>query len=151
LGAQKPERVKKSFWYSLGISFLITGAIGLFLYLTGEFWIGIIIGKTSTVAIKHAMIRMLHVTLFMFVYAINTILIHALQAFGYPILISVTNILFNLVFRVAWIQFIYPMKPEFATLPLCFTFSWILSMVFYAIFFFFVYRRYIKKGICKKI
>lgn len=151
LGANKTERVKKSFWYFLGINFLITGTIGVFLFFTGEFWISIIIGKVSKIAIEHAMIRMLHVTLFMFVYAINTVLLHAIQAFGYPTLITITNILFNLVFRVLWMQFIYPLKPEFATLPLCFTFSWILSMTFYAIFFFFVYRRYVKKGICKKI
>ncbi len=151
LGAGQVERVKKSFWYNLGISFIITGALGVFLYFTGSFWIGLIIGRDASVAIQHGMIRAFHVTLFMFLYAINSVLSHALLAFGYPTLTSITNIVTNLVFRVLWMTFIYPLKPEFATIPLCFTVSWILHTLFFAIFFFFVYYRYTKKGICKKI
>jgi Na+-driven multidrug efflux pump len=151
IGAGKPDRVKKSFWSALVISVIITGSIGVFLFLTGEFWIGLIIGRSSTFAIEHGIIRAFHVTLFMFVYAINTALSHALLAFGYSSLTSITNIASNLVFRVLWMQFIYPLKPEFSTIPLCFTFSWFLLMLFFAIFFAFVYIRYIKKGTCKRI
>lgn len=151
LGANDPSRVKRSFWYILVINFLITGSLGLFLYLTGEFWISLIIGKASTVAIEHGMIRSFYVTLFMFVYAINTVLSHALLAFGYSILTSISNIAFNLIFRVLWMQLIYPQNPVFSTIPLCFTFSWILNMTFYAIFFLFIYTRYVKKGIHKRI
>ena len=91
------------------------------------------------------------VTLFMFVEAIKQVLSHALLAFGYSMLTSVSNIAFNLVFRVLWMQLVYPQNPVFSTIPLCFTISWILNMTFYAIFFFFVYLRYTKKGIRKKI
>ena len=94
---------------------------------------------------------MLWVTLFMFINAINQVLTNALQAFGYPMLTSITNIAFNLGFRILWMQFIYPLKPEFSTIVLCFTVSWILNMIFYAIFTSIVYFRYTRKGICKKI
>ncbi len=151
IGAGKVDRVKQSFWYTLVISLLITGSLGAFLFFTGEFWIGLIIGRSSSVAIEHGMIRALHVTLFMFVYAINSTLSYALLAFGYSVLTSISNIAFNLIFRVLWMQFIYPIKPEFPTIPLCFTFSWILNMLLFTIFFIFVYRRYVKKGICKRI
>ena len=151
LGANDPSRVKRSFWYILIINLLITGSLGLFLYLTGEFWIGLIIGKASTVAIEHGVTRSFYVTLFMFVYAINAVLSHALLAFGYSVLTSISNIAFNLVFRVLWMQLIYPQNPVFSTIPLCFTFSWILNMIFYALFFLVVYVRYVKKGVHKKI
>ena len=151
IGAKAPERVKQSFWYIIGTNFLITGLIGLLVYFTCGFWIGTIIGTDSTVAIEHGVDRAFYVTLFMFVFAINTTLSHSLAAFGYPILTSITNIAFNLVFRVAWMNLIYPLNPVFSTIPLCFTFSWFLNMLFYAIFFAFVYLRYVKKGICKKI
>ena len=87
----------------------------------------------------------------MFVYAISTLLTSALNAFGYPMLTSITNIAFDFGFRVMWMQFIYPMNPKFTTIMLCYTASWLLNMSFYLVFFCFVYRRYVKKGICKKI
>ena len=151
IGAQNVSRVKKSFWYFLLINLSITGALGVIMYLTGEIWIGIVVGADSVAAINYGMYRMLWVTLFMFINAINQVLTNALQAFGYPMLTSITNIAFTLGFRVIWMQFVYPLKPEFSTVMLCFTVSWILNMLFYAIFTAFVYRRYVKKGICKKI
>ena len=151
IGAQNVSRVKKSFWYLLLINLSITGALGVIMYLTGEIWIGIVVGADSVAAINYGMYRMLWVTLFMFINAINQVLTNALQAFGYPMLTSITNIAFNLGFRILWMQFIYPLKPEFSTIVLCFTVSWILNMIFYAIFTSIVYFRYTRKGICKKI
>ena len=151
IGAKDVNRVKKSFWYFLGFNILITGTLGVLTYLTGELWISIIIGKSSPAAINYGMTRMFHVTLFMFVNAINQVLSHAIQAFGYPMITSLTNIAFTLGFRILWMQFVYPMKPEFSTVVLCFTVSWILNMIFCAIFTSIVYLRYTKKGICKKI
>ena len=151
IGAKNPDRVKKSFWYFLAYNIIITGSLGVLAVLTGRLWLGAILGASSTAAIDYGMIRMMHITLFMFVNAISMVMTHALQAFGYPMLTSITNIAFNLGFRVIWMQFIYPLKPEFSTIMLCFTVSWLLNMTFYSIFTSFIYRRYVKKGICKKI
>ncbi|MBE6578100.1 MAG: MATE family efflux transporter [Ruminococcaceae bacterium] len=151
IGAGKVERVKKSFWYLLCINVLITGTLGALAFLSGRFWIGLIVGSSSKNAIDFGMQRMFYVTLLIFISAANSILTSALQAFGYPLLISVTNIFFNLGFRVMWMQFIYPQRADFATIMLCFPVSWLLNMLFYAIFFTVVYIRYTKKGICKKI
>ena len=155
IGARNPERVKKSFWTIITSNVLITGTIGLLLTLSGEFWLKLVLGTSASkdiaVSLQHGTIRMLHVTLFMFLYAMNTVLSHSLQAFGYPSLASITNISFNLIFRVLWMTFIYPLNPVFSTIPLCFTVSWILHFAFYGIFFSIVFYRYMKKGICKKI
>lgn len=151
IGAKNPERVKRSFWYILAFNFLISGAIGAFTYLTGRFWLGLIVGMSSKAAIEFGMKRALYVSLFMFIHATNNTLSHSLQAFGYPFLTSITNIFFNLGFRVLWMQLVYPLDPQFNTIMLCFTVSWTLNMIFYAIFFTPIYIRYSKKGICKKI
>ena len=151
IGAKKPERVKKAFWYMLGFSVLISGSLGVILYLTGEFWLGLILGTSSTAAIEYGMERLFFVTLFTAIAAINGVLSHAFQAFGYPLFTSVSNITFTLVFRIIWMQLIYPQNPTFTMVMSCFTVSWSLNMIFYAIVFTFIFRRYIKKGICKKI
>ena len=119
--------------------------------MSGRFWIGLIVGASATLAIDFGMVRMLYVTSLMFISAANRILTSSLQAFGYPILVSITNIFFNLGFRVLWMTAIYPRMPDFSTIMLCFPVSWVLNMLFYAIFFAVVYLRYTKKDICKKI
>lgn len=151
LGAKNTERVKKSFWYLMGFSVLIAGTLGVLVYLSGEFWLGIILGSSATAAIAYGMMRLFYVVLFLFVSGANAILNHALQAFGYSLFTSITNIAFTLVFRVLWMQFVYPKSPKFETVMLCFTVSWILNMLLYAVFFSIVYFRYTRKGIYKKI
>ena len=151
VGAKNPERVKKAFWLSLGYNFFITGTLGILACLTGEFWIGIIVGKSAEVAIAYGMLRMRHVAMFMFVNAISVVLTRAMNAFGYPIFTSITNIAINLGFRVLWMQFVYPHSQEFSTIMLCYTVAWLLNLSFYLIAFSIVYTRYVKKGICRRI
>ncbi len=151
MGANDRDRVKKSFRYIMLFNVLISGAAGVATYLSGRFWIGIIIGPSATAAIEYGMRRMFFVNLFMFVAAINGVLSHALQAFGYPLFTSISNIAFTLGFRILWMQFVYPLKPAFDTIMLCFLVSWSLNMLLYIVFFSFVYTRYTRKGIYKKI
>lgn len=151
IGAKQPERVKQSFWLLLGFNFLITGTLGVLFYVSGRFWLGVILGSAEASAIEYGMIRLFYVCLFIFVLAINNILSHALQAFGYPLFTSITRVSFTLGFRVLWMLLVYPKFPTINTIMLCYLVSWILNMILYATFFTVVYRRYTKKGICKKI
>lgn len=151
IGAKDVERVKKSFWYLLLFGVLVAGSVGAILYLSGRFWIGIIVGFSEKTAIDYGMRRMFFVTLFTFVAAIIGVLSNSLQAFGYPLFTSITNIAFTLGFRIFWMQCIYPLKQEFDMVMLCFLVSWTLNALLYTVFFAFVYRRYTKYGICKKI
>jgi Na+-driven multidrug efflux pump len=151
LGAKSASRVKRTFWYLLGINVIITGTIGAVAFLNGRFLLGLIVGSAPKAVIDYGMVRMFYVTLFMFISAANSILTSAIQAFGYPLLVSITNIFFNLGFRVIWMKFAYPLNPTFSTIMLCFTVSWVLNMIFYIAFFAAVYLRYTRKGICKKI
>ena len=151
IGAKKPDRVKKAFWYSAVLNLLICGAMGVVLYLSGRFWIGIIIGFDEVEAINYGMLRLTYVCLPVFVHAINSAMGGAIQAFGYAATRSISNIAFNLGFRVIWMQFIYPLRQTYDMVMCCFLVSWLLNMLFYLVLFSVVYTRYIKKGICKKI
>ena len=151
IGAKNVARVRKTFWLCLLYNFLIAGSLGVLTYWTGEFWLGLVLGNPTADAVSYGMIRLFHVLQFMFVYAISNVLTASLNAFGYPIFTSITNIIFNLGFRVFWMQVVYPRSQTFATIMLCYIVAWLLNLSFYIIAFAFVYRRYIKTGICKKI
>ena len=151
IGAKNVDRVKKSFWYSSAINVLISGSMGVLMCLGGRLLLGLILGMDETAAIDYGMVRLCFVTLFMFVNATSRSFNSALQAFGYPFLTSLTNVVFTLGFRILWMQVIYPKNETFEMVMLCYTVSWILNMLFYATFFTIIYYRYVKKGICKKI
>lgn len=151
IGAGNVERVRKTFWLCLAYCTLIAGSVGILTYITGELWLGIIVGMSSAAAIKYGMVRLFYIALFMFINAVSSVLISTMKAFGYPMLTSITNIAINLGFRVFWMQFIYPIYPKFVTVMQCYTVAWILNLVFYMLFTSIVYTRYVKKGICKEI
>ena len=151
IGAQKVDRVRKSFWLCLLYGTVLAGSLGVLTYLTGEFWLGIILGSSSTAAIEYGMLRLFYVILFVFLYAISNVLTGAMKAFGYPMLTTITNLFFTLGFRVFWMSVIYPTSTKFSTVMLCYTVSWVLNLIFYIIFTMVVYRRYVKTGACKKI
>ena len=151
LGAQNKPRVIKSFWTILWLTVSISGIVGTLMWLTGRFSLGLIVGADATEAIRFGMSRLTYVTLFTFIYAINTYIAHVFQAFGYPMFSSISNIAFTLGFRVFWMQLIYPTHRTFDNIMLCFPVSWGLNLLFYIIAFSFVYIRYVKKDICKQI
>lgn len=151
LGARDKEKVKKSFWYILFFTIIISGTLGVVTYLSGRFWLGIITGMGAKAAIDYGMQRMFCVTLFVFVSAINHVLSSSLQSFGYPLFVSISKITFTLGFRTFWMQVVYPQNQNFFTLMLCFLVSWSLNTLLYIVFYTAVYLRYVKKDICKKI
>jgi len=130
---------------------LITGSMGVLLYLTGRIWLGMIVGFEQAADIDYGMIRLSYVCLTLFVHAINSSMGGAIQAFGYAGIRSISNISFNLGFRVIWMQFIYPLNQTFGMVMQCFLVSWLLNMLFYAVLLSIIYPRYMKKGICKKV
>ena len=151
IGASHGKRVRKTFWLCLIYCAAIAGSTGVLSYLTGELWLGIIVGRSSAEAIRYGMARMFYVALFMVIHAVNSILISAMKAFGYPMLTSMTNVVMTLGFRIVWMQLIYPLYPKFVTIMQCYTVSWALNFLFYILFTAIVYRRYVKTGACKDI
>ncbi len=150
IGAQKPDRVRKAFWYTFVFAAATGGLIGILMTLSGEFWVGLIIGTSSQEAIDYAMIRMFTVTAFSCIAAASTVLGSAEHAYGYPVFGTISTIFFTLGFRVLWMNVFYPKAPTFAMVMICFTISWTLNAIFKGATVLVLNSRY-RRGIYKKI
>lgn len=149
LGAEKPDRVKKSLWYNLGLAILINAVVSLAVLFTNEYWIHIFL-KDDLSAVAYALTRN-DMLMAAFAFAvINAVLGAAIQAFGYPVCSTINSIVWVLGFRAVWMAFIYPAHPTYATLIWCFVVSWCFTMICNICVFAFVYARY-KQGKYKKI
>lgn len=144
LGAMKQDRVKRSFFHSLWMAVLTGLVIGGFMYLSGEFWLSLLLGKDSADAVSFGMVRLLFVTLMYFIAGANGVLGHAIQSFGYPLVSSVSSIGCVLVFRMIWMTWVYPVYQNFYCLNACFTVSWMLLLLCNIVSFTIIYRRYLK-------
>ena len=129
MGAEKPERVKKSLLYCFSFAILIGTILGSLVYLNGRTLLSLILSNDEA-AIEYAMIRLFYIALFYGIQAANGVLGHSIQAYGYPIYSAVNSIFFTLGFRVIWMTFVYPRYQTFSSLMLCFTVSWILILLF---------------------
>ncbi len=143
LGAEKTDRVKKSFFHCLWISFVFAFIFGIFFYRTGRFWLGFIV-PDDPVAVEYAMISMEHIIQFYFIAAVNGVLGQFIQSFGYSFLSSLNSVVFVLGFRVFWMNLVYPHIESFRGLMFCYTVSWTLLMITNIIMVSVVYRRYTK-------
>ena len=139
IGANLPDRVKKSFFHNLWLGISMGILLGGTLYLTGEVWLSLLLGQDSAEAVRFGMVRMFFVTFVYFIAAANGVLSNAIQAFGYPLVSSICSVFCVLIFRIIWMNTVYPAFPNFHCLNACFTVSWILlllcNIVFSAVFF----------------
>jgi Na+-driven multidrug efflux pump len=143
IGAQKPDRVKKSFFSCFTIGTLLTGIVGVLLYLSSDFWLSII-QPNDLVAVEYAKIKMFYVLLFYGFGGVTNILAGGLSAFGYTVLNSITSVVSVLGLRTMWMVLIYPRYETFHVLMACYLASYIVRALLYAIFFTLVYKRYQK-------
>ncbi len=148
IGANKPDRVKKSFYQCLALSAVIGGIVGAIAFFTGKFWLGLIVGFDEAEAIKFGLVRMSCTSLFYFVACINNIYGSALQAHGYSTLSAVNSIFSVFVFRIIWMQGIYPFYADHPTyerffmVTFCFLVSWLIRMVINLVAFPIIRARY---------
>ena len=149
LGAEKPDRVRRSIATCIGINLVVTSLLGISFYASGHFWLNLLL-PDSPASIEFAMIRMGFLTRNYVICGINGILGPALQAFGYSTLNSLNSILFVLVFRVGWMTFVYPRYQSYTCLIACFIVSWFLLMVTNVTMNLIVLRRY-RKGIYRRL
>lgn len=135
IGARKPDRVNKSFWQCMLLTICFGGVVGVVTFFTGRFWLGLIVGFNNEVAITFGLVRMSCTTLFYFVACINNVFGSTLQAYGYSTVSAINSIFSVFVFRVIWMQGIYPHCADMPTyerffmVTFCFLVSWILRML----------------------
>ena len=149
LGAQNKKRVKDSiFWCLLmasSIGMLLGGLATIFsrpllmLYVSDE--AAIVAGQT----------RMMYTLLPHAIAAITGVLANTIQAFGYSIICTINSIVSVLLFRIFWMNVIYPINPTFDMLCRCYLVSWMLVLVVNIIFTLYLYNAKLKKGTIKEI
>jgi Na+-driven multidrug efflux pump len=105
----------------------------------------------SADAVHYGQIRMLYILLPYAIAALNGILSNTIQAFGYSIFSTLNSILSVFVFRMIWMQNVYPLYPTFHVLMQCFLVSWMLIALVNLIFFFVLYYGRFKKNKIKKM
>ena len=128
IGAKKPERVKRSFWLCMLLTTIAGGGVGALTYLTGKFWLSLIVGA-DVAAIEFGLVRMSCTTLFYFVAAINGVFASAILAHGFSIASAINSVFSVFVFRMIWMQVLYPHFETFWFVVVCFVVSWVLRML----------------------
>jgi Na+-driven multidrug efflux pump len=129
IGAGKPDRVRKSFRLCALLSVAVGIVLGFALYLSGRFWLGLIVGSDQQ-AIEYGIVKMACICLPVFINSLTNVYESSLQARGYAFLASVNAIVFVLVFRIVWMQFVFAQYPTWLCLMLCFTVSWTFRLLF---------------------
>lgn len=141
IGAGNRDRVKKSILVCLLFSVTTGLALGYGLLAFGHSILGLIV-PGDTVAIAYGYIRMQFLFSTFFVACYNAVLSSAIQAFGYTSLPMATSVVTVLLFRVAWMAWIYPLYLSIQSLYFCFVCSWCLTMLVNTVIFAIIYTRY---------
>ena len=150
IGANKPDRVNKSFWQCIALTTVFGGLVGAIAFFTGSFWLGLIVGFDNEIAITFGLVRMSCTTLFYFVACANNVFGSTLQAYGYSSISAINSIFSVFVFRFIWMQGIYPhcaycpTYQRFFMVVVCFIVSWVLRMIVNIVVFSVVRRRYLR-------
>ena len=144
IGAKKPGRVKRSFWLCMLLAIVIGGGVGVLTYLTGRFWLSLILGA-DVAAIEFGLVRMSCTTLFYVIAAINGIFASAILAHGFSAASAVNSIFSVFVFRVIWMQVLYPHNETFLFVMACFVVSWALTMLINIVMYCTIWHKYRKK------
>lgn len=135
IGAQKPDRVKKSFYQVLFLTILISGAVSVTAFFTGGFWLGLIVGFDNEAAITYGLIRMSCTTLMYVIASANNVLGSALQAHGYSTFSAINSIFSVFIFRAIWMETVFAScsgledSRRFFMVVVCFVVSWTIRMV----------------------
>ncbi len=149
LGAEKPDRVKKSFWHSLWLVVVVNTTVCMLVMLTNTYWLKIFL-RDDMVAMEYAILRnkiMMTANIFAALHAIFT---RTIQAFGYPVFGTVNAVVWVLGLRAVWMAFVYPLNPTYGLLIMCFSVSWLLTALCDMVILIVLYSRY-QKGKYKRI
>jgi len=144
LGAGNHERVKASLLHNTWMSIAVCLPLSLLEWALAPFWLKLFLGQDAAAA-EFALIRVAILNSSMFFLLMNTILGHAIQAFGYPIFSTVNAVVWVLGFRIFWMSLVYPVYTSYASLMVCFSVSYVLNFICNVIIFAIIYYRYRKR------
>lgn len=105
-------------------------------------------------AVELGVVRMKYISRFYTIAAAYGVFLSAMQAFGYSFVPMINSIITVFVFRIFWLELVYPVLDAanhvIDNLYVCYSISWILTFIAHTTMFIFVYSRY-KKGKIRNI
>ena len=137
-GAGKPERVKKSYFISLGYSFGIGAVLGLSLVLFGQTFLSLF--TTEPAVAEAGMQRLVIMGLSYPISAFMDCTIAASRGLGRTIVPTFIVIMGSCVFRVIWVYTVFAFFGTLLSLYLLFVCSWTITAIAEGIYFARVYR-----------
>ncbi len=149
LGAGKPERVRKSFWYCFFTIVSVSFVLGVLMNVFAEALLYPFVGSNPE-SVYCGKLSTFYLAFFFFLY--TTPLAAAIQAFGYPTLQMAVNLLGVLGLRTVWMQFLYYpriLPQTLRSIYLCYPISYVLLVAVYVPIVAVLFSRY-KKGTFKK-
>ena len=141
-GAGKPERVKRSYFISLGYSFWIGAVLGLSLVLFGQTFLSLF--TTEPAVAEAGMQRLVIMGLSYPISAFMDCTIAASRGLGRTIVPTFIVIMGSCVFRVIWVYTVFAFFGTLLSLYLLFVCSWTITAIAEGIYFVRVYREEMK-------
>ena len=141
-GAGKPERVKRSYFISLGYSFGIGAVLGLSLVLFEQTFLSLF--TTEPAVAEAGMQRLVIMGLSYPISAFMDCTIAASRGLGRTIVPTFIVIMGSCVFRVIWVYTVFAFFGTLLSLYLLFVCSWTITAIAEGIYFVRVYREEMK-------
>ena len=141
-GAGKPERVKKSYFISLGYSFGIGAALGLSLVVFGQAFLSLF--TTEPAVAEAGMQRLLVMGLSYPISAFMDCTIAASRGLGRTIVPTFIVIMGSCVFRVIWVYTVFAFFGTLLSLYLLFVCSWTITAIAESVYFVHIYKEQMK-------
>lgn len=153
VGSCNRDRVKKSILYCAILSVTVSLVLTQGIFLFRNQILGIYL-PNNAIAVDVAIKRMKCVLLFYPMASLFAIFTSTTQALGYSSITMICNLCTDLVFRLVWLWFIYPVldakNRTIVNVYSCYTVSWFIAFVIHTTVFIIVYGRYLR-GRVKKI
>lgn len=149
IGAERPDRVEKSIRRCFLFCALLAESVGIALFLLHRPLLRLYLPDDPS-AVEFGRMYLLYVTAFYGIAAFNNTLASTLNAHGYTIFTAISTLLSVIAFRPIWLATVYKQNPDFPTLMLCFTVSWMLLFFILSVAFSIVHTRY-RHGKLKKL
>ena len=141
IGAGNRKRVEGTIVRCAILSVAIASVGPIIYFFFGEAVLSLYV-PGDELAIFYGMKRLQYVLAFQMIAALNGVLSSAIQAFGHPFLSTVESVITVLLFRIFWMNFVYPRYETIDALLSCFTCSWILHLILLSATFAFAFVRY---------
>ena len=145
IGANKPDRVKKAFWYCSATAVAIGVFFAILTPLVGRPLLRLFVPDEAAIEVGY--LRMGYVVSFYFVQGMGVCAASAMQTFGKTTLVMSSTLLFTLGIPYAWIWLIFPYYNTLDNLYLCVLISWASKAVVMTAIALTLLRRYQRKKV----